>query len=221
MLESRPDVPVQIVAVEGHPAQVLAQRSQGADLLVVGARGRGAGGWLLGSVSREVAQRAKCSVAVVRCLKTQAQEHAHRAEWKRIVVGVDGSEHSQRALRWASEEASKHSADLLAVSVWTPPPPTIAPPFGSFPWGADANREEHAKAMLERAVRAVFRADPPGHLQTDITEGNAAKVLIELAREADLLVVGSRGHGGFTGMLLGSLSQHVAAHAACSVIIVR
>jgi len=79
------------------------------------------------------------------------------AEWKRIVVGVDGSEYSQRALRWASEEASQHNADLLAVSVWTPPPATIDPPFGGFPWGADANREEHAKAMLERAVLEVFQ----------------------------------------------------------------
>lgn len=70
LLESGPDVPVQIIAVEGHPAQVLAQTSQDADLLVVGARGRGAAGWLLGSVSREVAQRAKCSVAVVRCAET-------------------------------------------------------------------------------------------------------------------------------------------------------
>jgi nucleotide-binding universal stress UspA family protein len=107
-------------------------------------------------------------------------------EWTRIVVAVDGSEHSQRALRWASEEADHHNADLLAVSVWTPPPPTIDPPFGGFPWRADANREEHAKAMLERAVRKVFQDDPQSYLQTQITEGNAAKVLIDLSREADL-----------------------------------
>ena len=55
------------------------------------------------------------------------------------------------------------------------------PPFGGLPWGADANREEHAKAMLRRAVREVLRADPPSHLQTQISEGNAAKVLIDLS----------------------------------------
>lgn len=142
-------------------------------------------------------------------------------QWKRIVVGVDGSEDSLRALRWAGAAAGEQGADLLAVSVWTPPPPMIDPPFGSFPWGADIDPGANAAAMLDQAVRDAFPADEPSNLRTQVSEGNAAKVLIDLSRDADLLVVGSRGHGGFTGLLLGSVSQHVAAHSACSVLIIR
>ena len=143
------------------------------------------------------------------------------AQWKRIVVGVDGSDDSRRALRWAGEAAAEQGADLVAVSVWTPPPPMIDPPFGSFPWGADLDPGANATAMLDQAVDEVFPTDRPSSLRTQVSEGNAAKMLIDLSRDADLLVVGSRGHGGFTGLLLGSVSQHVAAHAACSVLIVR
>lgn len=143
------------------------------------------------------------------------------ARWKRIVVGVDGSEYSRLALGWASETAGEYGADLLVVSVWTPPPPMIDPPYGSFPWGADINPTENAQAMLERNLQEVFEAGPPTFLRTQICEGNAAKVLIDLSEDADLMVVGSRGLGGFKGLLLGSVSQSVAAHADCSVIIVR
>lgn len=74
-------------------------------------------------------------------------------EWKRVVVGVDGSEESKRALQWACEVASEHGAELLVVSAWTPPPPQTAPPFGSFPWGADTSQlTENAEAMLQKTL---------------------------------------------------------------------
>jgi nucleotide-binding universal stress UspA family protein len=143
-------------------------------------------------------------------------------EWKRVVVGVDGSEESKRALQWACEAASEHGAELLVVSAWTPPPPQTAPPFGSFPWGADTSQlTENAEAMLQKTLSEVLGDSPPVPVNARVAEGNAAKVLIDLAGSDDLLVVGSRGHGGFAGLLLGSVSQQVMAHAQCNVVVVR
>jgi nucleotide-binding universal stress UspA family protein len=120
------------------------------------------------------------------------------AQWKRVVVGIDGSEESKRALQLASEQASEHGAELLAVSAWTPPPPPTAPPFGSFPWGADTTQmAENAEAMLQKTLNEVLGDSPPVTVEARVAEGNAAKVLIDLSGSADLLVVGCRGYGGF------------------------
>ena len=144
------------------------------------------------------------------------------AQWKRVVVGVDGSDESKRALQLASEEASDHGAELLAVSAWTPPPPPTAPPYGSFPWGADTSQmAENAEAVLQKTLNEVLGESPAVPVDTRVAEGNAAKVLIDLSGSADLLVVGCRGHGGFAGLLLGSVSQQVVAHAKCNVVVVR
>ena len=145
------------------------------------------------------------------------------AQWKRVVVGVDGSDESKRALQAASEEASEHGAELLAVSAWTPPPPpTAPPPYGSFPWGADtAQMAENAEAMLQKTLKEVLGDSPAVPVDAKVAEGNAAKVLIDLSGSADLLVVGCRGPGGFAGLLLGSVSQQVVAHAKCNVVVVR
>jgi K+-sensing histidine kinase KdpD len=82
---------------------------------------------------------------------TVNNEQKSMAQWKRVVVGVDGSEESKRALQLASEEASENGAELLVVSVWTPPPPQTAPPFASVPWGADTSQlAENPEAMLQK-----------------------------------------------------------------------
>ena len=147
---------------------------------------------------------------------------------KRIVVGVDGSDGSRVALLWANEQAALRDVELLVVSVWSTwrgrsaaPPPMSDSAFASLPWGFDVEPEESAKAMLDKALLDVFPDGPPDRLKTKVAVGNVTESLIELSADADLVVVGSRGHGGFASMLLGSVSQHVAAHAKCSVVIAR
>jgi nucleotide-binding universal stress UspA family protein len=142
---------------------------------------------------------------------------------ERIVVGVDGSDSSRKALEWAYNEAAQHGASLNVVTTWHPPALPMTPPYGSIPpedYEGQPRRE--ALDLLERFTSELVPKDPAVDVRTSVEEGkNPAKVLIERSKEADLLVVGSRGHGGFVGMLLGSVSQHLVAHAECPVLVVR
>jgi nucleotide-binding universal stress UspA family protein len=142
-------------------------------------------------------------------------------QWKRIVVGVDGSPASRAALEWASDEAIKHGSDLVVLTAWLPTPPPLAGTSSTLPTHGVTDAGETAKDLLMEAIWDVLGEDPPVLVHPQVKEGNAAKLLIDFSEEADLLVVGSSGHGGFTGMLLGSVSQHVAAHAKCTVVVVR
>ena len=136
-----------------------------------------------------------------------------------IVVGVDGSEHSKRALRWALKEAAVRHASVRAVYAWYPP---LVP--GSLGWvalppaGVDEARAG-AKDLLDATVDEVA-ADSGIEVGRVVIQGGAAEVLLDAAEGADLLVVGSRGRGGFTGLLLGSVGQQCAHHASCPVVIV-
>jgi nucleotide-binding universal stress UspA family protein len=141
-----------------------------------------------------------------------------------IVVGVDGSDRSREALRWAVEEAKLRGDKVLAVHAWEPPvvpaadiPPTPAPPL--YLPELIAQVQERAEALVEH-VTAEFANDGVDVEPTAI-EGAAAAVLVEVAEDADLVVVGSRGRGGLAGLLLGSVSQQVAQHARCPVVIHR
>lgn len=140
-----------------------------------------------------------------------------------IVVGVDGSDISRNALNWAYEEAAHHGASLTVVTAWHPPALPMTPPYGNLPpedYGDQPRKE--ALELLERFTSELVPKDPGVDVRTSVEEGkNPSRVLIERSKEADLLVVGSRGHGGFAGMLLGSVSQHLVAHAECPVVVVR
>ncbi len=142
---------------------------------------------------------------------------------ERIVVGVDGSDSSRKALAWAYDEAGHHGASLVVVTTWHPPALPMTPPYGSVPpedYGG-APRQE-ALELLDRFTSELVPKDPAVDVRTSVEEGkNPAKTLIERSKEADLVVVGSRGHGGFVGMLLGSVTQHLVAHAECPVVVVR
>jgi nucleotide-binding universal stress UspA family protein len=127
----------------------------------------------------------------------------------RIVVGFDGSEGSQRALAWAAAEARQRGAKLLIVRAWTP---------GEF--GTDVEQAQIAQKRLDDDVRAFFGQGPALDFSTQAEEGHAAKVLLQCAEDTDMLVVGSRGRGGFTGLILGSVSQQVATHDGAPVIVI-
>jgi nucleotide-binding universal stress UspA family protein len=142
-------------------------------------------------------------------------------QWKRIVVGVDGSPASRSALEWAGDEAVRHGSELVVLTAWLPVPPPLAGTSSTLPTHGVTDASETAKEQLMAAIRDVLGEDPPVLVQPQVKEGSAAKLLIDLAEDADLLVVGARGHGAFAGMLLGSVSHHVAAHAKCTVVVGR
>lgn len=141
-----------------------------------------------------------------------------RSARPRVVVGVDGSQSSKAALRWALEYAERTGAGVTAVFVWTYPAEFS---YGLTPPGDAWHPDTDARQALDAAVHEVVADQPPPDFETAVCEGHPAHVLVELSADAEILVVGSRGHGGFTGMLLGSVSEACAAHARCPVLIIR
>lgn len=135
---------------------------------------------------------------------------------ERIVVGVDGSESAQQALQWAVDEARLRSATVEAVYAWHQPFATGYAEMGEIGIGQFA---EEAQRILDVAVDAVD-ATGIAPVERKLATGNPAPTLVDEAKGAALLVVGSRGRGGFTGLLLGSVSQQVAHHAPCPVVII-
>jgi nucleotide-binding universal stress UspA family protein len=136
---------------------------------------------------------------------------------ERIVVGIDGSESAREALRWAVAEARQRNATVEAVYAWHQPFATGYAELGELD-NLDHFQNE-AQQALDAAVDAV---DPSGiePIERRLLPGGAASTLVDEAKGASLLVVGSRGRGGFAGLLLGSVSQQVAHHAPCPVVII-
>ncbi|MBK6873051.1 MAG: universal stress protein [Kineosporiaceae bacterium] len=136
---------------------------------------------------------------------------------RRVIVGIDGSARSREALTWAVTEASLRGAELHAVTAWWVPGG-----YGDV-WmispGADYATE--AGKILDAALVEALGPQEAQLVHRHLVEGNPANALIDLAGPGDLIVVGSHGHGGFVGALIGSVSQRVAAHAQCPVVIVR
>ena len=130
-----------------------------------------------------------------------------------VVVGVDGSEGSARALRWAFEEARRRGARLQAVFAWS----YLDQPEGRFD---AAYGEDDAGRQLDEALDAVAGDFDDVDVERVVVCDLAARALLDASRDADLLVVGSRGVGGFKGLLLGSVGQQVVQHAPCPVVVV-
>ena len=191
------------------PATALLDASKDADLLVVGARGLGSfRGLVLGSVSQRCLEHAGCPVMVVH------GPPAEGAERGRVVVGVDGSEHAATALGWAVEEARLRGASLEVVHAWEVP---YAAEF-TFVGDAYDAAQRSAAAVVEEMLDAAGLV--PDDVVCTVVHGSPVITLTEAAAGADLVVVGSRGRGGFAGLLLGSVSHQVARHAESPVVVV-
>ncbi len=138
---------------------------------------------------------------------------------KKIVVGVDGSPGSRTALVWAVEQAKESHAEVIVVFAFSFELAWID--VGSDYQGAwIQNATERAQQELHRIIAETLPDPPPVTVHGLVVEGEPAAVLVEIARNADVLVVGTRGRGGFAGLLLGSVSQRCAEHAPCPVVVV-
>ena len=131
-----------------------------------------------------------------------------------VVAAVDGSEESRLALRWAFEYAQMSGAPVEAVIAWE-----IPPTYGLAPSYDDVDFEKKAQETAEETIRAVVGDNAPVTLRVE--RGHPAPILLTASGHAQLLVVGSRGHGAFAGMLLGSVSQHCVHQAHCPVVVIR
>ncbi len=138
-------------------------------------------------------------------------ETAHR-----IVVGIDGSQSSLVALEWAIDYAERCGGNLDVLMTWEWP---TAFGWSTLPNGFDPAHD--AETLLIKVLEPIREAHPGIHIEATVKEGHPAPLLVKASLGADLLVVGSRGHGGFVGMLLGSVSEHCVANAHCPVMVVR
>lgn len=153
-----------------------------------------------------------------------SQESAAASETDRtlakVVVGVDGSEHSLLALRWAAHHAATMRVPLEVVTAWTFPEEPA--PLGieiHVPWQEELMSQ--ARAKLDEIVEACVPEPERSQLKAKVVRGRPAQVLLEEVKENDLLVVGSRGRGAFDTVLFGSVSDQCVRHAPCAVVVVR
>ncbi len=227
-----PGVVVKRKSYHGSPETVLIEEAGGADLLVVGSRGLGGfKGRLLGSVSRRCVHRAPCPVVVFRGPREEsegpapdggAEETGPAADERsdergRIVVGIDASPSSIAAVAWAARQAELTGALLEVLMVWELPTS-----YGmSLPIPSDWDPAHDSEILLEKSLAPIRSAHPELEIQATVIEGHPSLVLEKASNGADLLVVGSRGHGELSGMLLGSVSEHCVVHARCPVLVLR
>jgi len=150
-------------------------------------------------------------------LRRNTMSQVEDSEGHRIVVGVDGSPSSKRALKWAARQAELTNATLEVVTTWEFPTS-----FGwALPFPADFDPERDARRAVESTIEEVLGHAPAVGVAIKVVEGHPAPVLVDLSRGADMLVVGSRGHGEFSGMLLGSVSEHCVTNCHCPVLVLR
>ncbi|MBO4208767.1 universal stress protein [Micromonospora echinofusca] len=198
--------------VDGASTPVLLAAARDAALTVLGNRGLGGfGGLLLGSTSTQVAEYADGPVLVVR-----GEERTDGP----VVVGVDGSELSELAVAFAAEEAARRQTRLVAVHAWLNPAPVGPGDVLPLVYDVDALRSEEERVLAE-AVAGLAERYPQLTVEQRLVRGAPKRVLVQESAEAQLVVVGARGHGGLAGMLLGSVSHAVLHQAHCPVVVVR
>lgn len=208
-----PGVAIEAEVALGDPLPILLREAAAGSLLVVGSRGLGEVRQLAeGSATAHLATHASCPVVAV------------PAGWSprpgEVVVGVDGSEQSRKAIDFAFQFAEQTGASVRAVLAWHDPK-SVRPGDMQFPvYDVDALAEDSA-AVLGEAVAGQAVDHPDVKITEKLVHGVASKVLVDESRDAGLLVVGSRGRGRIRGLLLGSVSRAVLHDAACPIAVVR
>ncbi|WP_412538755.1 universal stress protein [Longispora sp. K20-0274] len=211
-----PDLSVTTEIIEGAPGPVLLRESRTAAMVVLGHRGLGGfTGLLVGSVGVQLAAHAACPVVVVRPHTLPPGPAAGT-----VVVGVDGSEESNAAVEFAFTEASLNGVGLTAVHAYRFPQSTEPGDMLPLVYDADILAEEELR-MFTESLSGWQERFPDVKVHHHQVRARAGKALVEASPGAHLLVVGSRGRGGFTGLLLGSVSQAALHHADCPVAVVR
>lgn len=211
---SWPGLAVTTALPTGAPAGALLNGAEGARVLVVGsARKTRAERIVLGTTSMSVVAHAPCAVVLV-------PEDSETSGDGRVVVGIDGSEHSRLAFRHALEAAAVRSKAVTTVTSWNVEVENgvVVTEPGTPEWEAVDKRY---RSMAEATIAADRDAHPDIEVTVEVRHGRAADTLVAVAQGADLLLVGSRGRGGFRGMLLGSVSQRVLSRATCPVAVLH
>ncbi|MBW1603703.1 universal stress protein [Streptomyces sp. JJ66] len=210
-----PEVEVSSAVVSGEALTVMEAQSRTASLVVVGSRGMGGFvGLLVGSTAVHLAAHGRCPVLVVRGESDRTGP---------VLLGTDGSPAGESAVEFAFEEASLRGTGVTALHAWTPwkvaapQPQDPAAPYALEPGMLAAGEER----LLAEAVAGQRERYPEVTVEHSVVRGGAREALIEASENAGLVVLGARGRGGFTGLVLGSVSQALLHHAHCPVAVVR
>ncbi|PRW64002.1 universal stress protein [Actinopolyspora mortivallis] len=217
-----PDLRVRTMTRMGHPAKILGETTEPEDLLVLGPPDQ-AKPWriLLGSTSAELVRTARTPVVVVRGERELRRITTNPREFTRVVVGVDGSRGSSRAVQFAYEFASRHGAGLTVLLSWNEIRKYAVSPAARRRLDQSQVHQTCEKVLAETVAGWHERyPEVPLHRQV-VTEEKAADALFSASEEADLLVVGSQGRGSIRSSLLGSVSYAVAHYARCPVAVVH
>ena len=222
LTEKYPGLHIETAQYDGAPIKVLTEQSRsGITATVVGADGAGRlAGAFFGSVAGRLAAHGHGCIVIARSAPVEVPAHQGV-----IAVGVDGSAHSQAAIGFAYEEAALRGATLLAIHTWNDKP--LGHALGCYPLEINATSiDDQEHRLLENELAGWEQQYPEVPVRMRVLRGSPAPNLLRYAtttgtQPTQLMVVGSRGRGGFTGLLLGSTSQAVMAHADCSVAIVH
>lgn len=215
-LKVAPHIEVSHAIVDGNPSQVLIDYSRRAKMIVLGSRGLGGiKGMVLGSVSASVASHAFCPVVVTR----EDTDDLDRSG--PVVVGIDGSEISAKATEWAFAEASARNTTLIAVHTWMDPQVQAAAAGIALSEKDWSQLEAQELETLSERLAGFSGRYPDVTVDRVVTRDRAVRALVDHSRDAQIVVVGSHGRGGFTGMVLGSTSRALLQAAPCPVMVVR
>ncbi len=215
--DAYPNVRTASIHPRGLPARELVRLSEDAAVTVLGATGLGGfGSMLLGSVAMSAVSHGHGPVAIVRPdTDGEIRDSGH------VLLGVDGTPSSEEAIAAAFDEASRRGVDLMALHVWTTAPTEMTRQYAVFAgFDIQAAATEQAQLLAER-LAGWQEKYPDVHVRRIVADGQVVRVLLEHADDAQLIVVGSRGHGELTGAILGSVSRSLVHHAPCPVLVVR